>query len=98
MKLNAVTSLDVDVDVTDVYLEIGGKEVAAGKARQVTENGRTRVVLVPVKSRVRASRAKDKGKVVRITDDEIHSAIPGAIIDGRHPKEVIHGNSDAAGD
>lgn len=75
MKLEVITRLNLDVDETDVYIEVqtegGTKEVAAVKARQVVENGRTRVVLVPAKPRgLRASRTRVVPELVEREEDQ----------------------------
>ena len=58
MKLNEVTELDVNVDETDLYVELEGKLVTVGNVYSRQERGGTKVVLVPTKPRVRKSRAQ----------------------------------------
>lgn len=63
MKLNAISGLDVTHTETEVYVEIEGKELAVLKAKQVTENGKTRVVLVPSKPRAPRGKWNAQGPV-----------------------------------
>lgn len=66
MKLKELTDQGLDGEVTVVVkvTEADGtvREAQLGSPQVITQAGRTRVVLVPAKLRVRASRAKAGGR------------------------------------
>lgn len=64
MKLSELTKLGLSEE-TDVRVTVDGDERATTGARVITENGRTRVVLVVPAKRVRASRAATTNKQMK---------------------------------
>lgn len=73
MKLSELSDVHLGLAdrniLADVVVLIEGKEVGVATSKEVTEKGRTRLVLVPAKPRAPRSKSQSLNRALSLSDD-----------------------------